>query len=72
MWPESYKLVWQCHQLLSGFLVNGHLPRVSCQSCLSANDKGDNEMILGPVQRSPGIYLTADENPGKSQLGEGG
>ena len=26
------------------------------------NDKGDNEMISGTVHRSPGIYLTADEN----------
>ena len=28
-----------------------------------ANDKGDNEMILGAAHRSPGIYLTAVENP---------
>jgi hypothetical protein len=34
-----------CHQLLSGFLLNGHLPRVSRQSRLSANDNGDNEMM---------------------------
>ena len=27
-----------------------------------ANDKGDNEIILGPVHRSPGICLTAEEN----------
>ena len=27
------------------------------------NDKGDNEMILGAVHRSPGICLTAEENP---------
>ena len=26
------------------------------------NDKGDNEMILGAVHRSPGICLTAEEN----------
>ena len=44
-------------------LANGHLPRVSRQSYLLANDKGDNEMILGAVYRSPGIYLTAEENP---------
>ena len=25
-----------------------------------ANDKGDNEMILGAVHRSPGICLTAE------------
>ena len=35
-----------------------------------ANDKGDNEMILGAVHRSPGICLTAEENPRKSQLGD--
>jgi hypothetical protein len=29
-----------------------------------ANDKGDNEMMPGAVHRSPGIYLTAKENPG--------
>ena len=30
-----------------------------------ANDKGDNEMILGAVHRSPGIFLRAEENPRK-------
>ena len=35
-----------------------------------ANDKGDNEMILGAVHRSPGICLIAEENPRKSQLGD--
>ena len=34
------------------------------------NDKGDNEMILGTVHRSPGICLTAEENPIKPQLGD--
>ena len=33
------------------------------------NDKGDNEMILGAVHRSPGICLTTKENPRKYQLG---
>ena len=33
-----------------------------------ANDKGDNGMILGAVHRSPGICLTAEENPKKPQL----
>ena len=28
-----------------------------------ANDKGDNEIILAAVHRSPGICLTAEENP---------
>ena len=40
-----------------------HRPRLSCQSRLSANDKGDNE-IKWIVHRSAGIYLTAVENPG--------
>ena len=35
-----------------------------------AIDKGDNEMILGAVHRSPGICLTAEENPRKHQLGD--
>jgi hypothetical protein len=30
-----------------------------------AKDKSDNEMILGAVLRSPGICLTAEENPRK-------
>jgi len=39
------------------------------QSCLSGNDKDINEMKLGAVNRSPGIYLTAKEYPSKPQLG---
>ena len=35
-----------------------------------ANDKGDNEMILKAVHRCPGIFLTAEETPRKSQLGD--
>ena len=34
------------------------------------NDKGDNEMIMGAVHKSPGICITAEENPRKSQLGD--
>ena len=45
-------------------------PRVSRQSRLSVSDKGDNDMISGAVNRSPGIYLKAEENPGKLQLGD--
>ena len=62
--------MWRCHQLLSGFLANGHLPRVSPQSRLSASDKGDNEIIPGAVHIYPGIYLTAEENTAGSQLGD--
>ena len=35
-----------------------------------ANDKGNKEMILGTVHRSPGICLTAEENPRKPQIGD--
>ena len=35
-----------------------------------ANVKGDNEMIPVAVHRSPGIYLTTEENHGKPQLGD--
>jgi hypothetical protein len=53
----------------SGFLAKGHLPRMTRQSLLSANDKGD-VMIQETLHRSPGIYLAAEENPGKPQLGD--
>ena len=29
---KNFQLVWRCHQLLSGFLTKGQLPRVSRQS----------------------------------------
>ena len=45
---KCFRLVWRCHQLLSGFLARGHLPRMSLKS---TNDKGDNEMITGAVHR---------------------
>ena len=35
-----------------------------------ANEKGDNEIILGSVHRSPGICITAEENHANSQLGD--
>ena len=62
---KTFKLVWRCYQLLSGFLVNGHLLRVPCQSGLLANDKDVNEMIPGAVYTSPGIYIAAEESLGK-------
>ena len=37
----------------------------TCSECLSANDKANNEI-------SAGIYLRAEEKPGKSQLGDFG
>ena len=48
--------------------IHYYLPRVSRQSRLSANDKGNNEMIPGAVHRSHGIYLTAEKTPGIPQL----
>jgi hypothetical protein len=60
---NSFTLVW----LPSGFLANGHLPRMSRPS---ANYKGDNEVKPGAVHRSTGICFTAEDNPGKSQLGD--
>ena len=52
------------------FLAKGHVPRESHLSHLSTYNKGDNEMTPRAVHRSPGIYFTAEENPGKPQLGE--
>ena len=57
-------------QLSSVVPSKGHLPRMSGQLRLSVNDKSDNEMIPGAVQGSSGIYLTAEENPRKPQLGD--
>ena len=36
------------------------------QSCLTANDKGDND--TGTVYRYPDICFRAEESPGKPQL----
>ena len=44
-------------------------PRVASVMSVT-KDKGDNEMILGAVHRSPGIWLTAEETPRKPQLGD--
>ena len=60
---NSFKLMWRCHQFLSGFLTEDHRPRVSRQSRLSANDNYDNEMISGTVNRSLGIYLKLRKTP---------
>ena len=35
-----------------------------------ANDNDDNERIPRTVHRSPGIFLLAEENLGKPQLGD--
>ena len=48
--------------------IKGHLPPSVVSVTSVANDKGDNEMILGAVHRFLGIYLTAEENPAKSLI----
>ena len=52
----------------------GSYSKATCPSVASdmsvANDKGDNEIVLGAVHRSPGICLTAERNPRKPQLGD--
>ena len=44
---KSFTLVWGWQKLLSGFLAKGHLPRVSRQSRLSANDKCGCIVLMG-------------------------
>ena len=44
-----------------------HAPSVASVTSV-ANDKVDNEMILEAVHKSRGIFLTAEENPRKTQL----
>ena len=60
---KSLKLVWR---------VPDQRPLTSSVTSVTsvANDKGDNEMIPGAVHRSTVICLTAEENPGKLQLGD--
>ena len=58
----SFKLVWRCCQILSGFLANGQFPRVSRQSRLSANDRGDmkwsRELCTYPLAYFVSCFLT--------------
>jgi hypothetical protein len=44
MSKKRFRLVRLFHQLLHGFLTIGHLSRMSRQSRLWANNKGDNEV----------------------------
>jgi len=66
MRPKKLLLVWRNHQFPS---QRSLAPSVSSVTSI-ANDKGDNEMILGAEQRSPGICLKAEENPRNLQLGD--
>ena len=45
------------HQVLSGFLANGYLPRVLRQSRLPANAVCDKELKPGAEHIFPGITL---------------
>ena len=60
--------MWRCHQLLLGFLVIGHLSRMSRKSRRSANDNTNSEMKPEAIYRSPCTYLKAEEKPGKNVL----
>ena len=42
--------------------VKGSENKIMRQIFRPAYNKGDNEMIPGAVQRSPGIYLMTEEN----------
>ena len=42
------------------FLAKCHFPRVSCQSSMLVNDKGDNEIIVEATLRFPGVYLMGE------------
>ena len=53
---------------LSEFLAKGNFRRVQRQSRPS-EEKVGNEMKPEAMHRSPGIYLTAEVNPGKPQQG---
>ena len=67
-WAEAKKLS------VSVAVPSAPVPKATCPSVASvtlvANDKGDNEMILEAVHRSPGICLTAEENSRIPQLGD--
>ena len=65
---KSFKLMWRYIQFLSGFLAKVYFSQVSRQS---PNDKIDNEIILGTMYRSSGIYLTVEENLSQETVDEG-
>ena len=72
LWPKiSFKLVWRCHQLRSGFLANVHLSRVSRKLVLPANDRVIMRCYRG-LSTNNLAYFIIEENPGKPQLGDRG
>ena len=64
---KGVKLVWRYHQLLSGFLIKGHLPRVLRQSRRSLMIRVIMKLSWDCAHIS---WYLAEENPGNSQLGE--
>ena len=72
-WAAAEKLyasVQRCYQLLSGFLANNRLPRVSRQSRLTTSESVIVRCNRVIVRRSPDICRRAEENPGIPQLGD--
>ena len=69
LWPQTLYANVAVPPVPVRFLTKGHLPRISHQPRLSANGMHDNEMKPVTVHRPPDIYLTAEENPAKPQLG---
>ena len=64
MWPKKLKVIVVVPP--APVRVPGQRPLAPDVTSV-INDKCDNKMIPGAVHRSPGICLTAEENPGKPQ-----
>ena len=62
MWPKMLEASVAVPPSLVRVPSHRSLAPSVCQSYLSANDKGDAEMILRALHRSPGICLMAEEN----------
>ena len=56
---------------MSRFLANDHLPRVSRQSCLLANDKGYNDVNPGAIHRLLAFILWQRKTSARRQSDEG-
>jgi hypothetical protein len=67
---KIFKLVWRCHQLLSGFLTKGHLPRVSCQSRRSLMIWVTMQWSWGLCTELLAFALQLRNTPRKPQLGD--
>ena len=68
--PKSYKLVMTVP--LAPVQFPSQMPLAPSITAVTSfvNDKGHNEKIPGAVHRSPGIFLKAEETPGKPHLGD--